>query len=57
VGGLGRDEIAAGPGNDFIRAGDEARDLVRCGSGHDRVFVSRTDRVRGCEQATLGWPD
>jgi Ca2+-binding RTX toxin-like protein len=57
VGGRGRDRIVAGPGDDFIRASDAERDLVRCGSGRDRAFVRRADRVRSCERVTLGWPD
>jgi hypothetical protein len=57
VGRRGSDEIAAGAGNDLIRASDEDRDVVRCGSGRDRVFVSRKDRVRGCERVTFGWPE
>jgi RTX calcium-binding nonapeptide repeat (4 copies) len=57
IGRRGRDDIAAGPGDDFIRASDEDRDFVQCGSGRDRVFVSRSDRRRGCERVTFGWPD
>jgi hypothetical protein len=32
------------------------RDVVRCGPGHDRAFVSRTDRVSGCEVIRYGEP-
>jgi Ca2+-binding RTX toxin-like protein len=56
AGGHGRDEIAGGPGNDLIRASDEDRDVVRCGSGNDHAYVSRNDRVSGCEIVTFGWP-
>jgi hypothetical protein len=57
AGGRGHDEIAAGPGDDFIRSSDTDRDLVACGKGHDRAYVSRNDRVSGCEVVTYGWPD
>jgi RTX calcium-binding nonapeptide repeat (4 copies) len=55
-GGHGRDELVGGPGDDAIGASDHDRDVVRCGSGHDRAYVSRNDRVSGCEIVTLGWP-
>jgi len=57
AGGHGQDEIAGGPGNDVIRASDRHRDVVDCGPGHDRAYVSRNDRVRRCEIVTYGWPD
>ena len=57
VGGRGHDEIAAGPGSDLIRSSDADRDAVRCGPGHDRAYVSRNDRVSGCEVVIYGWPD
>jgi hypothetical protein len=57
AGRRGRDELVAGPDNDLIRASDEDRDRVRCGSGRDRIFVSRNDRWRGCESVTFGPPD
>lgn len=55
TGGHGRDDISAGAGNDFIRASDPARDVVRCGRGTDRAFISRRDRTSGCERVTFGW--
>jgi hypothetical protein len=49
-GGPGRDTLDGGPGNDTIRARDGERDEVRCGTGHDRAFVDKHDRVaRDCE--------
>jgi hypothetical protein len=54
-GGHGRDEISAGAGRDFVRASDPDRDVVRCGRGNDRAFVSRRDRTSGCERVTFGW--
>ena len=57
AGRRGRDELVAGPDNDLIRASDEDRDVVRCGRGRDRLFVSRNDRWRRCESVTFGPPD
>jgi hypothetical protein len=56
AGGHGQDRIAAGPGNDIVRSSDAARDVVGCGAGRDRAFVSRNDRVAGCELVHHGWP-
>jgi hypothetical protein len=56
AGGFGRDRIAAGPGDDLVRASDADRDVVDCGAGRDRAFVSRGDRVADCEVVTYGWP-
>jgi Ca2+-binding RTX toxin-like protein len=55
-GGHGRDEISAGPGNDAVQTSDADRDTVDCGAGHDRAYVSRNDRVTGCEIVTYGGP-
>ena len=58
----GRDEIFGAGGNDHIvssTAGsllshDGVGDLVRCGSGFDRVAADRRDRLHGCERVTFG---
>jgi hypothetical protein len=55
--GEGHDEIEAGSGNDWIRTTDQDRDLVSCGLGHDRAYVSHNDRVTGCETVSYGSPD
>ncbi|HEU5062026.1 MAG TPA: hypothetical protein VFT79_02595 [Solirubrobacterales bacterium] len=48
VGGPGRDDIGAGDGDDRIRVRDGARDVVRCGDGHDVVKADRLDRLFDC---------
>jgi hypothetical protein len=48
-GGLGRDLLFGGRGGDFLRDRDAKRDVMRCGSGRDRVKADRRDRLRGCE--------
>jgi hypothetical protein len=55
--GEGRDDIEAGSGDDWIRTTDQDRDLVSCGLGHDRAYVSHNDRVTGCETVSYGSPD
>jgi Ca2+-binding RTX toxin-like protein len=45
----GNDLILAGPGPDEINTRDSRRDIVKCGSGRDRVRADRQDRLRGCE--------
>lgn len=63
VGGPGRDNLTggaggnaydAGAGNDVVRARNGRRELVVCGSGRDRAYVDRGDRVRGCELSLAG---
>ena len=39
------------------RTFDPNRDTVDCGAGHDRAYVSRNDRVTGCETVIYGSPD
>ena len=52
-GGKGRDRLEGGAGNDRIYAQDGVRDVVRCGSGRDRVSTDRIDSVAGdCELVT-----
>ena len=48
-GGLGTDLLSGGRGGDFLRDRDDKRDVMRCGSGRDRVKADRHDRLRGCE--------
>jgi RTX calcium-binding nonapeptide repeat (4 copies) len=59
IGGRGDDELAGddgnnrlsgGAGNDRIWATSRGRDVVSCGHGFDHAFVSRNDRVVGCER-------
>ncbi len=49
-GGFDHDKINGGAGKDRILAGDNDRDVVRCGSGRDRARVDRSDVVSGCER-------
>lgn len=51
-GGVGRDRIDGGAGNDVIYARDRARDVVRCGTGRDRVVADRSDVLVGCERVS-----
>jgi Ca2+-binding RTX toxin-like protein len=51
-GGRGRDQLLGGSGADTIRANDDARDAVSCGSADDRATVDGLDRLRECEQVT-----
>jgi Ca2+-binding RTX toxin-like protein len=60
LGGRGKDRLSGGPGTDrlfgnsgrdVIRARDGERDVVRCGTGVDRVRADRVDRLsRDCER-------
>jgi hypothetical protein len=56
-GGYGNDDIEAGAGDDEVFSYDPDRDTVDCGPGSDRAYVSRNDRVTGCETVTYGSPD
>ena len=58
VGGPGHDILDGGPGRDFLRADfgndrlqarDGVADEVRGGSGRDRAWVDRRDRVSSIE--------
>ena len=50
-GNLGDDEAAGGAGNDRINVVGGGRDIVRCGTGDDRVFADARDRVAtDCER-------
>ena len=52
-GGKGRDRLDGGAGNDAIYARDGVRDVVRCGTGRDRVEADRGDSVaRDCESVS-----
>jgi Ca2+-binding RTX toxin-like protein len=48
-GGPGRDRISGGPGADRIGVRDQARDVIDCGAGRDRVTADHLDEVRFCE--------
>ena len=49
-GGGGRDVLEAGAGSDVLATRDGAIDMVRCGTGRDRVTADRADRVAAdCE--------
>lgn len=50
TGGPGKDRLLGGTGRDSINSRDSKRDIVRCGSGRDRVKADRRDRLRGCER-------
>lgn len=66
VGNAGRDTLNGQEGDDVLRARDDERDTVSCGSGDDvaRVDFARTflgfpvnsDRVAQCERIRLGDP-
>ena len=49
TGNGGKDSLVGGPGNDTINAKDGITELVRCGSGKDRVKADRKDRLSRCE--------
>lgn len=49
-GGPGHDVLRGGAGNDQLRAVDGKRDVVDCGSGHDRATIDRRDKVKHCEK-------
>jgi alpha-tubulin suppressor-like RCC1 family protein len=49
IGGKGVDRFDAGPGDDFVNSRDGIREVVRCGTGRDRVRADRFDRLMGCE--------
>jgi Ca2+-binding RTX toxin-like protein len=53
VGGPGVNAYDGGPGRDAIDARNGKRELVRCGSGRDRVRADRRDRLRDCERVLL----
>lgn len=55
-GGRGNDQVFAGSEDDRIAVNDGQRDLVRCGSGRDRVRVDSRDVVHGCERVILDPP-
>jgi Ca2+-binding RTX toxin-like protein len=44
-----RDHVYGDGGPDWIWASTGGRDVVRCGTGYDQVWVDRSDRYRGCE--------
>ena len=49
--GGGRNILDGGSGNDVIYARNHRRDVIRCGTGRDRVVADRTDRVQvDCER-------
>ncbi len=45
VGGIGVDELAGDAGDDDLRARDGIQDLVRCGTGSDKVDADTLDEV------------
>ena len=52
-GGPGVDRLDGGPGRDRLDSRDGRREVVRCGTGRDRVRADRRDRLVGCEQTRL----
>jgi hypothetical protein len=57
AGGYGSDAIEGGTGDDRVLSYDPDRDTVDCGPGNDRAYISRNDRVTGCETVTYGRPE
>lgn len=61
-GSEGEDRLVGAKGNDTIisstgatlRSRDNARDVVNCGPGTDRVSADRKDELNGCEKVTFG---
>jgi hypothetical protein len=49
VDGPGRDRVDGGPGADALYSQHSDKDHLRCGGGHDRVAISRADRIHRCE--------
>ena len=49
TGNGGKDSLVGGPGNDTINARDGVGELVKCGSGRDKVRADKKDRLSGCE--------
>jgi Ca2+-binding RTX toxin-like protein len=49
IGNGGKDSLVGGPGNDTINSRDGVAELVKCGSGKDRVKADKKDRLSGCE--------
>jgi Ca2+-binding RTX toxin-like protein len=49
VGNGGKDSLIGGPGNDTINSRDGVAELVRCGSGRDKVRADKKDRLSACE--------
>jgi Ca2+-binding RTX toxin-like protein len=52
TGNGGKDSLVGGPGNDTINAKDGVAELVKCGSGRDKVKADAKDRLSGCEKKT-----
>lgn len=53
-GGRGVDRLDGGSGRDRLDSRDGRREIVRCGTGRDRVRADRRDRLLGCERKRLG---
>ncbi len=50
-GGLGRDLISGGPGDDTLHALGQGHDVVKCGPGRDTVIAGARDKVaKSCER-------
>ena len=42
--------MIAGPGDDFVDASGDGRDVIRCGEGNDEVVADDDDKVSAsCE--------
>ena len=52
-GGRGVDRLDGGSGRDRLDSRDGRREIVRCGTGRDRVRADRRDRLIGCERKRL----
>jgi Ca2+-binding RTX toxin-like protein len=49
----GSNRLSGGAGADVLDAANGRRDIVRCGSGRDRVSADREDRLIGCERRRI----
>lgn len=56
-GGDGSDRLIGSQAGDRMLARDGARDVVRCGRGHDVAVLDRRDRFKGCEEVSRRPPE
>jgi len=47
------DTLLGGGGNDTIRANDGKKDIIRGGTGYDKAYVDRVDKVTGVEKEVV----
>ncbi len=51
--GSGSNRVSGGAGADVVDVANARRDVVRCGTGRDRVSADRYDRLHGCERKLI----